>query len=677
MDWLVQGFAVVTLASNAVVLAGGGLDALGLLLALLALGFGVIAWRWRAALPRAGGASTDDAPLYVDAQAQGPLPAALSIPFALAALAAVVALQTSGGNATYTAIGALACLAMTALTFHSRPALATPRPELHARTVVAALCALCAAAVLFTQRSDADDAFYLNLVVAAIDEPGRALLSVDTLHGLPGVSMSLPVFQVLSYEMFEAVVARGLGLDALTLVHVVMPPLVALLIPLAYARLLGVLLPDRWLEALVVVVLLLLFIGNGDAGYADFALLRLHQGKSVLLHVALPLVTSYAIEFAVTPSASRWLRLAAAQIAAVGLSSTALWLAPLCAGIGVAAGLPLRRGGDGRGGFAAALQIVGLGLLTCAHPIAWALGLRASTTRAFEEALNRIDSLDWTGTRLVEHASHVVLGDGLFEAIALFSWLAVLGLAPTLLLRRFAAVSGLVVFGLLWNPLTAHFVANSIAGPDTYFRVLWAAPVPLFVAAVLTTPLTRIGTAVPGPRARRLVPGAIAVVVLLGLVADPFTLGAGNGVRVATPGPRIAPDEYAAAREITLLAQRRSQVLAPARVSRWIPLFHQHPYPLMIREMHLDLLHPHVGLEEVERRRTLTRLVGGDIHTGDAERLLADAIRDYPLDVVCIGGAARNRPTLRRALLESPLVSRSRTAEYEIWSRASPVEAPH
>ena len=41
-------------------------------------------------------------------------------------------------------------------------------------------------------------------------------------------------------------------------------------------------------------------------------------------------------------------------------------------------------------------------------------------------------------------------------------------------------------FGLFFNPWTAPFVANHVAGPDTYFRVFWMIPVPLLVAAVLT-----------------------------------------------------------------------------------------------------------------------------------------------------------------------------------------------
>ena len=51
---------------------------------------------------------------------------------------------------------------------------------------------LAAAGVVLTlisHRPDADDAFYVNVAVAAADAPGRALLSVDTMHGIPGLPL--------------------------------------------------------------------------------------------------------------------------------------------------------------------------------------------------------------------------------------------------------------------------------------------------------------------------------------------------------------------------------------------------------------------------------------------------------------------------------------------------------
>ena len=60
---------------------------------------------------------------------------------------------------------------------------------------------------------------------------------------------------------------------------------------------------------------------------------RLHQGKAVLVTLLVPLVAAYGIELARRPSLASGLRLAAAQIAAVGASATGLWLAPAVAGL--------------------------------------------------------------------------------------------------------------------------------------------------------------------------------------------------------------------------------------------------------------------------------------------------------------------------------------------------------
>jgi hypothetical protein len=127
--------------------------------------------------------------------------------------------------------------------------------------------------------------------------------------------------------------------------------------------------------------------------------------------------------------------------------------------------------------------------------------------------------------------------------------------------------------------------------------------------------------------------------------------------------------------EVAVLVSRYAgageSVLAPVRVSRWLPLLHHHPAPLMVREMHLDRLHDRLGAEELERRLVLTHLVGGERFGGGGVELLAEAIDDYPLEVVCLGGPGLSRPELRRVLIDSALEVRERGPDYEIWARGT------
>ena len=49
------------------------------------------------------------------------------------------------------------------------------------------LAVACVGLTLVAHRPDADDAFYVNIAVAAVEAPGQALLSRDTLVGVEGV----------------------------------------------------------------------------------------------------------------------------------------------------------------------------------------------------------------------------------------------------------------------------------------------------------------------------------------------------------------------------------------------------------------------------------------------------------------------------------------------------------
>jgi len=657
----VVAFAAFTVVTNACVAVGASLDAL-LLVCAAGIAVALVSVAMRSRRGGAGPATPLAPPPGLrQNRAQSAGLRSLLIGGALAA-------ATTG--ALFESILAWWAIALptfaAALWGEARTDVAAPAPMRSAFTdrLLVALAVLFACVVSIAQRADADDAFYVNLVLAAAARPDAPLLAGDTLHGYPGVAMALPVFEVLSWEVLQAAIVRLTGASTLTVTHVVVPPLVALIVPLAWARLATRLLPASWPWAVVCVVIGLLAVGDGRAGHGDFGLLRLHQGKSVMLHIALPLCTAFAIEYGMAPSRWGLVRLAAAQIAAVGLSASGLWLGPVAAGLGLLATTPLRPRA-----LRTSWRTLAAGLCASAYPVALALLLRGETLRAMSEAPRPLDGASWDGPRLMEHAADLVLGSGPYRWIALLALVAATASSGSPMARRFGAIAGAAFVVVLFDPLTAPFVANGVTGADTYFRVFWALPLPLLVASLLVEPLV---ASLPGrldrPSIRR---AGAAITALFVLVAAPrfHTLSAENGTRLATPGPRLPPDELAAARTINRLADPDHFVLAPLAVARWIPLVEGHPKPLMVRELYLDRLAPLLGREELDRRRALAHLVGGAIRPRAGEALLADAIERYPLEVVAVAGPALGWPGIRRALRESPLEVAERTADLEIWVR--------
>ena len=94
-------------------------------------------------------------------------------------------------------------------------------------------------------------------------------------------------------------------------------------------------------------------------------------GKGVFLSVALPLIYAYSLRFAVQPTLRGWLLLGASQIAAVGLTSSALWTAPVSALLALAAAFrPSPQ----------SLKIAAIGVLSSVYVLVQAALLRARLT---------------------------------------------------------------------------------------------------------------------------------------------------------------------------------------------------------------------------------------------------------------------------------------------------------
>ena len=490
-----------------------------------------------------------------------------------------------------------------------------------------------------------------------MEHPEAPLLAGDTLHGIPGVPLALPTYRVQSYQQLQAALAYATGMRVLDVAHLLLPGIAAFLVPLAWARLLRILLPGRWIFGVGAVLAFLFGMADGSHAFANFAFVRMHQGKSVLLCVVLPVVLATALEFGSAPDRRRFLRLALAQIAAVGLSASALWLAPLVAGLALlsTAGSPLD------------LRTLLLGVTASTWVVALGLGLRAETQAFFDGAHFPITARPRGALELFSQSSELVLGKGPSGAAVLASALAAWAAAPTAILRR---VTGLFVLGfalLIWNPFTADRVAAMLTSPQTYWRVFWLLPLPAFAAAVVTWPLELARGRTPA----WLAGGAtlLLAVTLFGVAPMRHALSTSNGVEIDTPGWKVPAAEWAAARAIAAHASSGELVLAPLAVSPWIPIARDHPQPLVVRPPYLRLIYRFVGAEEMNRRLRLARLVSGEqtfAHAGDA---LARAIDEYPLAAVCVARETERWPELRTVLERSRLTLVSSEAPYEVWAR--------
>jgi hypothetical protein len=189
---------------------------------------------------------------------------------------------------------------------------------------------------MWTLRPNPDDLFYLNVSQWVADHGDFPIR--DTLFS----NLTYPMANwppVASYEGLIGTVARLTNARAAAVEYVVVTPLATLLAVLALWRLLRAwrVRPLFWVLSTALVFLLF----DGTSSYAtpgNLFLTRLWQGKVVLLCVVVPVLLVHALRYVERPARDRLPPLVLGGIAAIGLTTTGMFLVPV---IAVAAMAPL------------------------------------------------------------------------------------------------------------------------------------------------------------------------------------------------------------------------------------------------------------------------------------------------------------------------------------------------
>jgi hypothetical protein len=321
---------------------------------------------------------------------------------------------------------------------------------------------------------------------------------------------------------------------------------------------------------------------------------------------------------------------------------------------------------DGRG-----LRILALGALASLHLVGAGLVLRHDlAVDAGARAAQRTPELAAENERFARaaHAPGVQLGQSLYlvlgrgrlrtaaVAACVLAWAV---LAPGLA-KRFAILAPLVAT-LLLEPHATRWVAESVTGPS-YWRALWVAPVPALLALVLTAPLRLGGRLLPVGRAACI---ALAAGFALGVPVR-SSLARDNGVRLGWPGLKVPPAEYRLAERLTRSVPPGSRVVAPLRVSVWVPVLPRRAYPLVVQDAYLRRHRPRLGEEDIELRVVASRVAGGN--RPDALPLFALALERYAVKGVLLLASPRLEE-VRRILVEAGFRSTEQVGEAEIWVR--------
>ena len=653
-DALVLGFAAWTVLCQLTVQMGGSLHFLMWATAISAAFFVVAWWVWR-------GRGDADRSIRVpeipdDISIGSELPGAPKkrnqrIILFLAGLAALTIYKFTNSPATFWVAAAIV-LTLAWMLGPSASARVKPPSRPSWELGLLGLCLFSLIVTAVAHRSDADDAGYLAMAVSvADDDPSAPMLANDWVYGLPVLHPLQRVYRAQTLEVLEGGIAYLTGLQVLDVAHVLIPTIAAFLVPLAYARLFRQVIPGRWIWGTLVVILFFIVAADTHTSYSNFAFVRLQQGKAIFLSVLVPLLIADGLRLARAPNIRQWFRLAADLIASVGVTISALWIAPLVAGLAVLCGIPNRKRVFSR-----------LLLLASASGYLLLLGLVMAW-----QARGAIDSSTaQTSAELMVESEQSVLGQG---PLALAILLVTVGgwvVARTPTQHRLLTVFPLG-FLALWSPYWAHWLAENLTHPWIYWRVFWILPVPALLGIVLTAPLEWIP--------KRLAPASATTAACLAVAAGVFwwgssvhTLSPANDVRLAPPSWKVPPAEISAACALTELVPAGARVVAPSEVETWIVTLRHHPFPLIVREHFVTQMSAYLGDEEIGRRIQLVRLVASAPAPPNGGTLLQEAIENYSLGGVCLTEGALN-PDIRDALREAGLRRGAQTQGFEIWSR--------
>jgi hypothetical protein len=417
----------------------------------------------------------------------------------------------------------------------------------------AGACLLFAVALLATTfwvREDSDDTLYISEALVLPSAP--AMVAENAVHR----GENLPANELYDWQAFElwgGLLAQASGVHPMILFRTLFAPLVLLLAAAGGFEILRRTLPRGSLGVGMGVALAYYLFGITSHWTANNYLLpRPAQGKTWLVHVAIPVVVLLTYELMSRPARSTWLLLLLAVFAALGFAPMALYLVPSALlALLLAYTLLWPRSTNLRVACAAAATLLPL--------IGWALYLAGHLDPQVAEAVaDRTTPGRWHDDFFFGHLNFDERGGGLelFPLIAL----PLAGLFLSTRAQLFYSVAFTVLlFVTVLNPLAHMLIGGSLTGWEGYRRLFWLVPYPLLMG-ILAAGLLRMTAVLRSPTLAG--PGVLAAFLLaMPLTGGAFVFGPANPSGGISPAPYRALNPYKMPEPLRQLAE----VLVPGR----------------------------------------------------------------------------------------------------------------
>jgi hypothetical protein len=405
--------------------------------------------------------------------------------------------------------------------------------------------------------------------------------------------------------------AYWFGVQPIFLAHAIIPTLLAMLVPIAWATLMRILAPKHWLAA-TVLALVVLSLPADFRGFGNFAFVRLFQGKAVFVSIGIPLLYAFAWQFEQTGWVRDWVKLVACTVASVGLSPSAIFVVPVALLMAALGGW--RRGSGKR----AVLTFV-----PAIYPLACGVWVSSG--------FGRLGSVFAHLPARAEIAATMVFGAHA-QYFIFFALLSTPFLQRNTRLRWYLTVMVLLYFLGPLDPFTFKLLAK-LATRDAVWRVLWCMPVAGIAATAFVSAVReagdkwgRTGTATAG----------LALAGALAYLLPYSSLASSNGVSYSLKPLKVVESDYETAREAIADAPPGAAILAPENVAVWVPTFVNRRPLVSVREIYDGEMGVHMPAAEASERRELRELVSGREFSPEHREQLLDSLPRYSVGLIVV-----------------------------------------
>lgn len=480
-------------------------------------------------------------------------------------------------------------------------------------------CICCALIAAFVHRPDSDDGFFLNLAVTALDSPDLPLLLFDGTLDIPNIPL-MPVYRIHSFELFLAFLASLSNVEPIFVAHIILPPVMGVLVAITNTQLLRILLPYKWHIGCAFLLLFWLTMADTHEGFSNYGLVRIFQGKAILITAIIPLLITNTIRTYNASSLHNAGVLSATIVSAVGLSSSGLFLGPLIvAFVSLSLWISSFKG----------LVRASVPLLCCLVLLPIAL-VTWSSMQILEPILN--SNIIYGKYLTLDYALQKVFGSGAFYVVQLFVLISCWFFIKDAALKRFVLSFTLIFFIAVFNPYIYEFWARYITSPPVFFRLFFLYPLPVLLSCLIVSTLYDADK-FSGRLSKCFI--LFLVVIVFVFVPKFTTLSTANRVSIDAPYKlKVPPTTYAMAKLANELVEPRETILAPRGIAMWVPTFRHHSKLVAMKENYLKSMLPWIGEREFEKRIKLFRYVSGQQRSGGVGRLMEEQIEEFNLGVI-------------------------------------------